>query len=58
MIDNTHQAIQHIAGRTGWSDYALVLLIAQWADETGQARALVEYLDQIATDGEETDALG
>lgn len=57
MIDTTHQAIQDIAERAGWGDYTIVLLIARWATDTGQAQALLDYLDQTASEEDEAGAL-
>ena len=57
MIDTTHQRLQDIADRAGWSDHTLLLLIARWADHVGQARTLVEHLDQIASDEDQASTL-
>lgn len=43
MSDNAHQDIHDIADHIGWSDFAFVLPIASWVDETGQARTLLDY---------------
>lgn len=48
-INDTHGAIERLAGFAGWNSAPLLLLIARWAEENGAARPLLEHLSALAS---------
>lgn len=44
----TRSRLKAIAGAVGWDSSTLLLLVARWAAEEGQAERLIDYLDRKA----------
>jgi hypothetical protein len=52
-MNTTSSSIQALAQKAGWTDSTTLILIGQWAEETGQASALLQHLNDVARDEEE-----
>ena len=50
MLNESHRQLEQIAGDAGWDSYTLLLLIARWADATGQSRPLIDHLASLAAE--------
>jgi hypothetical protein len=49
-MNSTYQTIEALAQEAGWNSSSVLLLIAQWADTSGQAASLTQYLNDAARD--------
>jgi hypothetical protein len=52
-MNTTASSIQALAQEAEWTDSTTLVLIGQWAEETGQASALLQHLNDVARDEEE-----
>ena len=47
-MNSTYQTIEALVQETGWNSSSVLLLIAQWAETSGQALSLVQHLNDAA----------
>ncbi|WP_421950117.1 hypothetical protein [Pelagibacterium sp.] len=48
MRNETHEQFEAIAAKAGWDSFTLLVLIARWAEDNGQFRPLLDYLEVLA----------
>lgn len=49
-MNSTFQTFEALAQAPGWDSNSVLLLIAQWAETSGQAASLTQYLTEAARD--------
>jgi hypothetical protein len=49
-MNSTYQTIETLAQEAGWNRSSVLILIAQWAETSGQASSLTQYLNDTARD--------
>ncbi|WP_262029742.1 hypothetical protein [Microvirga sp. Mcv34] len=49
-MNSTYQTIEALAQEAGWNSSSVLILIAQWAETSGQAASLTQYLNDTARD--------
>jgi hypothetical protein len=49
-MNSTYQTIEALAQEAGWNSSSVLYLIVQWADTSGQASSLTQYLNDAARD--------
>lgn len=52
-MNTTASSIQGLAQEAGWNNNTVLVLISQWAEQTGQASALLQHLNDVARDEED-----
>lgn len=52
---DTRHRLEDLAATAGWDSFTLLLLIGRWLDDTGNADALVGFLDRLASEEDDED---